>query len=422
MRCLAKVLSVAVLACMVAALAASAFVKAKTRHGLFCDLNLRYSEICCSHEGVNPFWVWERELSHPRYKGLERHDKPDDPSSDKMKVHAYPPWHTTLFWWYPWLPRGLVLWGMFAFNLAAFVSVGVYFARKFPLESFFDRAIFCLCGFLPCAYLWGSHLDTGNYPLFVLSAAFLMVFSLRRGRDVLAGIFWSLMMVKPQMATLAFWPLFLARRFKTIATAVAVVCAATLLPAYVYGESPLELILQVPRMGMPYMQEGISSGLMAVPGFSWMTANEKSHVCVAVVGFLSCGVLCAIFAKSRSWIVRFMPALIMIPVWTYSLPQDRTVFLCLYFPFGLIGFSYAQRLWGERAKLVFYAVVAVVAATVGFFPMLAAAGVFFGFLGDEAVACTYRIWQSVLFALACTAFACVAFNIRKVDNLQPSLP
>lgn len=391
-----KALATAALLCAVAALAAVAFVKAKATYGLFCDLNLRYNEVCCSHEGVNPFRVWDQEVVHGRYQGLRRPDKPEPRSPGKETVHAYPPWHTTFLWWYPWLPRGLVLWGMFAFNVAAFLAAGAYFARRLPLESPWDRAMFCLCGILPCAYMWGSHLLTGNYPILVLVLFLLMVELLRRGRDVAAGLCWALAMTKPQMAALFIWPLLLAGRFKTIATAAAVVAAATLVPALVYGESPVELVLQVPRIGLPYASVG--GGL---------------HLAVAAAGFVACGALSAVFAKSPSWIVRFVPVMLVMPVWTYSLPQDRTFMVCLSFTLGLAWYGFAERRWGGAgAKSALYAAMAAVAAAVVAFPAFAAAGILFGFLDKESVGQVYRAWQTALYALACTGGVLLALDVR----------
>ena len=417
-----KALATMALFCVVAALAGAAFVKSKANYGLFCDIDMRYNEVCCSYEGVNSFRVWNQEVVHERYQGLARPDKPEPWSPGKARVHAYPPWHTTFFWWYPWLPRGLVYWGMFAFNIVAFMAVCVYFARKIPLESPWDKALFGLCGILPCAYVWGSHLATGNYPILVLVLFLLMIALLRRGHDMAAGLCWALMMTKPQMSALAFWPLLLAGRFKTIATAVAVVGAATLVPALVYGESPVELVAQVSQIGMPYMKDGVSSGFVAALGRSGLVAHEKFHLVVAFVGFLACGALSMVFAKSRSWIVRFVPVMLIMPVWTYALPQDRTFLVCLSFTLGLVGYCYAERRWGLKAKPALYAAMAAETVVVTAFPAFAVLGLLFGFLDKDSVGRVYLTWQFVLYVLACAGCACLAFNVRETDSLRHSLP
>ena len=417
---LAKALATASLFCVVAVLVCAAFVKARATCGLFCDIDTRYNEVSCSHEGVNPFSVWNQEVVHERYQGLERPDKPEERSPGKAKVHAYPPWHTTFFWWYPWLPRGLVCWGMFVFNIIAFLAVGAYFAKRLPLESPWDKALFGLCGILPCAYVWGSHLATGNYPILVLVLFLLMIALLRRGHDMAAGLCWALMMTKPQMSALAFWPLLLAGKFKTIATAVAVVGAATLVPALVYGESPVELVAQIPRIGAPYMRNGVSSGLVAAFGLSGLASYEKFQLVVAFVGFLACGALSIVFARSRSWIVRFVPVMLIMPVWTYALPQDRTFLVCLSFTLGLVGYCYAERRWGrQKAKPALYTAMAAETVVVTAFPAFASLGLLFGFLDKDVVSLVYRTWQSVLYVLACAGCACLAFNVRETDDLLP---
>ena len=422
-RSIAKAAATLAIAGIALTLAVAAFMKASKKYGIFCDLNLRYSEVACSHEGINPFRVWSHEVVHDRYQGFLRPDMPEERLPGKEDVHAYPPWHTAFFWWYSWLPRVVVLLGVLAFNFLAFVAVGAYFAAKLPPPTpFWDRALFLCCGLLPCSYVWGSLMSNGNYSVFVLVFFLLMVASLKRGRDVVAGVCWALMMVKPQLAALAFWPLLFAGKLKTIVVAGVVLAVATLVPSFVYGESPVELVLQVPQIGLPYMKEGWASGLLTLTCLSRFSEIGNLHVVVAVVCFALCGVLSWVFSRSRFWMVRFVPMIVFAPLWSYSLPHDRVILVCLYFTLGLFGYSHAESRWGARAKPVFYATAFALAALVSVFPLVAGIGSVCGIFDYSVIGPIYKAWQFAIMLVAWAGCAVLAFNLRAADRLQVPLP
>lgn len=420
---LAKASAAVSLACLVLALAVAAVMRAKSKYGVFCDLNLRYNEVVCSHDGINPFKIWSHEITHDRYQGLMRYDMPEERRPGKLEVHAYPPWHTTFFWWYPLLPRGLVQFGFLAFNFLAFIAIGAYFASRLPpTMSLADKAAFCFGGLLPCAYVWGTLLTNGNYSVFVLVSFFLLLLSLKRGHDVVAGVCWAAMMVKPQMSALVFWPLLFAGKVKTIAVAAVILAVATLVPSFVYGESPVELVLQIPQIGLPYIKEGYASGLMSALCLSEWASDVKMQTVVTLVCFALCGVLSWVFSKSRSWTIRFVPMVLFSPIWSYSLPYDRVILVYVFFAFGLVGIDLAESRWGARAKAVFYVATFAIAAIVSAFPLAAALGSASGAFEYPVVGAIYKAWQVVIMLLAWAAGAFVAFNIREADERRTPLP
>ena len=420
---LVKASAAVVLACLALALAGAAVTRSKSKYGVFCDLNLRYNEVICSHEGINPFKIWSHEIAHDRYQGLMRYDMPEERRPGKLEVHAYPPWHTTFFWWYPLLPRGLVQFGFLVFNFLSFIAIGAYFASKLPPSmSLADKAVFCFGGLLPCAYVWGTLLTNGNYSVFVLVSFFLLLLSLKRGHDVVAGVCWAAMMVKPQMSALVFWPLLFAGKIKTIAAAAAILAVATLVPSFVYGESPVELVLQIPQIGLPYIKEGYASGLMSSLCLSEWASDAKIQTVVTVVCFGLCGALSWVFSKSRSWTIRFVPMVLFSPIWSYSLPYDRVILVYVFLTFGLIGLSLAESRWGARAKAVFYVTAFAIAAIVSVFPLAAALGSVSGAFGYPVIGAIYKAWQVVIMLLAWAAGAFVAFNIREADERRMPLP
>ena len=75
-----------------------------------CDLQLRRNEICCAHQGVNSFRIWTRETTLSGFTPITRPDMENLPRAPgDAVVHAYPPWHTAMFYFYGWLPEQMCL-------------------------------------------------------------------------------------------------------------------------------------------------------------------------------------------------------------------------------------------------------------------------------------------------------------------------
>ena len=67
------------------------------------DLSLRHNEVCCAHQGVNSFRIWNHEATLPGFYPYPS-DKPTLPHAETdVPVHAYPPWHTAMFYFYGWM-------------------------------------------------------------------------------------------------------------------------------------------------------------------------------------------------------------------------------------------------------------------------------------------------------------------------------
>ncbi len=321
---------------LAAALAATMFMCAvtiKTDWGCWFDLSMRYHEISCAHTGVNPFHIWNRTVESGRYKGLSRPDKPDETRTDDTRatIHAYPPWHTTFFWWYGWLSREVVVTLFLLCSCSIFALAFFLFRRWAPADLW------------PCIIYWSTLLilmlksfrltmDVGNYGCFLLLGSLILFFGMKKTNFLLLGAAWALIMIKPQVGVLFFWPLLFARRYAAIAVAVILCLLATLWPAHVYGESPFELILQVPRLGAPYVVDwrnfvsltvGRMTGCLGVSIWS-------------VFCFAACGLLSFQMRASNSDLMKFLPVCIFIPIWTYALAVDWLVLWPLYVAMAIL--------------------------------------------------------------------------------------
>ncbi len=292
----------------------------------WCDLRMRYHEVCCAHDGINSFHIWNRTVESEKYRGGGRPDIQEEISANDTRaiVHAYPPWHTAFFWWYGWLPWQVVLAVMATFYWVVFLSSFVVFKRwspdgKLPQVAYWASLSVLMLNSFRVTYV------LGNYGCVLLFTSLVIVLGLKKYNSFALGLSWALMMIKPQIGILFFWPLLFAKRYMAIITAIVVCLLATLFSACVYQESPIDLILQVQRLGEPYLR-GNSPCLAALNDMtSGFGVTFWSLIC-----FIFCGVWSYKIRESKSNLIKFLPVCAFIPFWTYSNLPDWLVFWPLY--------------------------------------------------------------------------------------------
>ncbi len=282
------------------------------------DLNVRWNESRCAHEGVNPFKVFNREIEHERYKGIARPDMPKDETPGKARVHAYPPWHVVYTWFYGELSFGYVAAIMyFIYGISAFFVV----RRLDLLVSGDNKFLFWgIIAALAAAPLV-SALYVGNYGLLLGALLMLFIIAEEKGHQIIVGLLWALIMSKPQVGVLLVFPLLFRKRYIAIGVAVSVCVLSTFWLANVYGESALSLILQIPKIGAPFVAEAGRGPywLRFLP--EWCALPVKNSIMLASI--VGCGWLSWRFRNAKEWFVRYAPYAFFFPLWTYSQSHDR---------------------------------------------------------------------------------------------------
>lgn len=387
---------------------------------MYNDLDFRYNEILCSHKGVDPYLVWDRKTTvNGEFVSIFR---PDIDSEDEevvdtgaLKVHAYPAWHTTFFWWYAWLPRGVCRWLMILFCCGVFVASFAYMYKNCLPGAMppGNRAMLVGLCFLASASAWGYQMRVLNYSVLMLLLVLLVVESLRRGHDVLCGLCMALMMIKPHIALLFFWPMLFAGRYKAILTAAVVCSLAVLWPAYVYGCSPIDLVAEIFKIGGPYVlryKQPIFRLARLVFG------QEHAIVGQMAAGFVACGVLSWLMRGARSWFLRFLPAMVIFPLWSYIKTYDFVMEACWCFVIGVIaahcGREEPLRRYGWMFRWSFAAFLAASVLQIAFDTMT-----YFGCIADD-----WRLLhKSVFFVASLSAVAVTAVATRIVPLLNASL-
>ena len=318
--------------------------------GLKCpgDLEYRYNESLCAHTGVNPFHVWNQEVKVDGFVGFPRPDKENCRDVGLRRVvHAYPPWHMAYTWFYgnmqfPYVVALIYL--FYGFVLSLLLKT---FKRNSPAHDsdfYWTWCAFCMLHPIVSCLAWG------NYGIICAGALLGMIIAVEK-HEMLAGLLWGFMMIKPQLATLFFFPLLFQKKYITIVVAALTCILATLWPAYVYGESPLALIMQVPQIGAPYdtsivFGKLIPRTLVPIAKGCWIA------FCVGLCGYCSW-----IWRSAKNPIFRYAPVAFFFPLWMYSQLHDKVA----SWPFViLVGLLLPQMI--AKRKICVFAVVYILAS------------------------------------------------------------
>ena len=288
------------------------------------DFGWRHNEALCIRSGVDPFDVCFGAASTERFSSVF------SPEPGKLPVNAYAPWEYT--WMLPLsaLPRATAHTLFQLLNLAAFLGIAALAWRKagrHGLPGPARRAVAAGACFLGLSLY--RVLDVSNYGLLMAFAAFAMAECLDARREWLAGLCWSMVLVKPQMGILLAIPLALGRHYAALATGAGF-CALSALPAAVLCRvDPVTMTwhvlhsgthsIRASEVGTPLFPPELVSALSGVASPSvWLAAS-------AVVGVALCFWLSWRFRSADDAVARFSPALVVGLLWMPGHFHDRVL-------------------------------------------------------------------------------------------------
>lgn len=313
------------------------------------DFQTRYNEVACLRQGINPFNIWAGIKEHAHYIPLNRYVENHvtlSPSEREMQtegldpnsmVHVYTPWQYTFF--YP-LSLFRIEIAQIFFLLIQILSLGIictamFFQGKKLRGSSADGILMASLA-VAGGMLGAIKLDTGvgNYGITTAGLAVLMAFLLEKNKEYSAGLCWALMMAKPQIGALFFFPLVFARRYKTIATATVICALATIPPSLMCNESPITLLLNLQEAGSAYFT---GTGFFPPPIVLHLAETESMLLrwvmpISALLGMTYClGI--SFITKTQNWLLRFTPVALCSMFWTYSLRCDRIMLVFVLYLF-----------------------------------------------------------------------------------------
>ena len=279
-----------------------------------CDFHYRLAEVDCVRQSVDPFRVWNEDVTvRPYYSNNP--NRRSIPEGCTEMISVYVPWEYTLMLPFAWLGKETAWWAYSLLSFAALgLLVGVVFhetKRRMPLAEA------TLCATVPplaVAHAIWSNFQVGNHVALVLTAAVLMAWCLNRKREVAAGLCWAVMMIKPQIGLVFAIPLLLRARVVTVVVAVGVCLLLSAYPAVNCQTSLLDLILE-PSRASAFAFEGCGTWPRFLCG---AIPSDGDILAGLAVGALVCAAMTWRMRKERDWFVFLMPAAITSCCWTYT--------------------------------------------------------------------------------------------------------
>ncbi len=296
------------------------------------DFAMRHGEVVClTTIHVDPYDIFSESVHNESFRAYKPAYELSENVLDYHWCCGYPPWEYTLLLPFSLLSlqsADMVYKGM---ELAAIVLL-VFFSirRSRRIEtSQWKQILVASSIFLLPPEAWHFLFRYGNWAVLFCAGVGCLVLFLDRGWQILAGLAWAFLMIKPQQGIWFVIPLLLRRQFKTIGVAVATCLAASIPPAVLCGKNPIQLILEIPKMRP---EEYLEATLFPSQVFSLV---EELTFPKAALFFSA--MLCLVFCiwatrklrKENDWFVFLQPTFFCVcagyPLWH----QD---WLYFYFP------------------------------------------------------------------------------------------
>ena len=278
-----------------------------------CDFTFRMNEIQCLRRGVNPFDVWHADIRLPPYFPNNRPDLRSDECNEP--INAYAPWEYTLMMPLSFFPRKIAWMIYLAFM---FACLGIIVAAGYKMGYTLRGNVWdgILSASVPVAMsiypIW-SNFCIGNLIVPVMAAIVAMAWSLNRGRDIAAGVCWSIAMVKPQAAILFAVPLLWRRKFTTCTVAAALCVLLSIPPALMCNTSIVKLIMQTPAANA-----FLFTGCGTYPSVFCNGAGGSLDILMGLaIGLICCVIMTWTIRDLEDWLLFMMPAAVVSMCWTY---------------------------------------------------------------------------------------------------------
>ena len=319
------------------------------------DFTWRYNEARCVLSGLDPFDVCFGRVSSDTFCSVFVYEP------GKLPVNAYTPWEYT--WMFPLtaLPLESAHVLFMALNLAALFGIAALAwrrARRRGLPSPARLVVVSGACFLGLSLF--RVLQVSNYGLLMAFAAFAMAECLdsplslrdippqrgglpkeerdipaqrarrfRGGREVLAGLCWAVILVKPQLGVLFAIPLLFGRHFTALGIGAGFCALSTIPAAASCGGNPAAMVwhvlhsgthsIRAMETGTPLFPPALVSALSHIaPPSTWLAVS-------AAIGLALCAWLSWNRRNATNAIERFAPALVLGLLWMPGHFHDRVM-------------------------------------------------------------------------------------------------
>ena len=311
-----------------------------------CDMKLVVAENECLLKGVDPYDVFKEKVKLSGY--ISQYPSSNVQVGDvatEMCVGVNPPWVYTAFMPFSLLShRGAsAVWFCIKFLcLGVLLLWGVRIARRAGRDKE-EALIVGVSAVLAIALPAFQDFLSMNWALVTVVATMLMATCLNGGRDILAGVCWAFVMLKPQIGLAFAIPLLMMGRFKACLAAVATCFVASIPPSLMCGKSPVEMILAISGA---YTRDYWGCGTM--PHFLVDILSQGPAILFGlVVGASVCAFMVWMMRKEKDWFFLLMPVAACSVTWTHARCYSHVMywffFVCL--AITLIKYPKSKTVW-----------------------------------------------------------------------------
>ncbi len=309
------------------------------------DFTMRHGEVVClTTIHVDPYDIFSESVHNKHFRSYKPLYEYSDDALDYHWCCGYPPWEYTLM-----LPFSL-----FSLQSADRVYKGIELAALVLLVFFSVRRSLRIATYrwkqLLVAYsvfllppeAWHFVFRYGNWAVLFCAGVVCLVMFLEKDWQILAGLAWAFLMIKPQQGIWFVIPLVFRRQFKTIGVAVLTCLAASVPPAALCGKNPITLILEIPKMRPEEYSEATLFPSRVFALLEELTFPKAALIVSAMLCFVFCIWATRKLRKEKDWFVFLQPTFFCVcagyPLWH----QDW-----LYFLFPLL---YLLETWAKSRE------------------------------------------------------------------------
>jgi hypothetical protein len=272
------------------------------------------------------------------YQGLYPYDinknSPNiDPRIGIIESGGYPPWaFFTGFIFVPGISLSLTRFYFAILNLISFVVLAI-FSYQIGLPYGREKALFAVASSLA----FGSNATTlldGQYGIIINAFLIGMYWSLKKHKDIWAGLFLGIAMVKPNISALYFFILLIHKRIKALTAFFIYIIGASVMIWIVTKVDPIHMSQSIVRQSKYFADEGYSS----VNFLTNIGIDPKSATVVLALIGIAVVVGIFYFYRNSSLLTLFAIASVIGRVWTYHRFYDNV--MLVFFLLALIEITF----------------------------------------------------------------------------------
>lgn len=288
------------------------------------DFSWRRNEALCVLAGLDPWEVCFGGVPSERFCSVF------DPVPGKLPVNGYAPWEYA--WMLPFaaIPPRMAHTLFALLNAAALAGVAAL-ARRHALRRGLSSpdAWTVTAGAIFLGLSLYRVLQVSNFGLLMAFAAFALCECLERRRNVLAGLCWAAVLVKPQIGLPLAIPLLLGHHAVALATGIAFCALSTLPVAALCHANPFRMTLRVLHSGTHSIRSGEPGTALLPPE----AVSALARIAPPSLWLVLCGVLALVLCLALSWrfrrhpdtVARLAPALAVGLAWMPAHFHDRVL-------------------------------------------------------------------------------------------------